>query len=232
VYFGIFGVGERGQSGVGKREQGTCSFPWDQECGGCPEAMEWHRSEGKGLSGAGGLQVSGAGVQAPVSQENTFKLGQVQRWVIRLMKRLGWFFFREKYYRSLLICLALHKKASGEYSCPYILQQIHSSRRRELFMLREDIDLRKMDIELLWECWKETSTRGRVRRERFISEESNGDGEGTRKQELCEMMEELGLFSLQKRKLKGDFVTLYSYLKEDGREVCVGFFSQVASDRT
>lgn len=93
VCFGIFGVGERGQSGVGKREQGTCPFPWDQECGGCPEAMEWHRSEGKGLSGAGGLQVSGAGVQAPVSQENTFKLGQVQRWVIRLMKRLGWFFF-------------------------------------------------------------------------------------------------------------------------------------------
>lgn len=37
--------------------------------------------------------MSGAGVQAPVSQENTFKLGQVQRWVIRLMKRLGCFFF-------------------------------------------------------------------------------------------------------------------------------------------
>lgn len=78
----------------------------------------------------------------------------------------------------------------------------------------------------------ETSTHGRARREHFISEESNGDGEGTRKQELRGVMEELELFSLQKRKLKGDFVTLYSYLKEDGREVRVGFFSQVASDRT
>jgi len=51
---------------------------------------------------------------------------------------------------------------------------------------------------------------------------------------LCyeEKLRELGLFSLQKRRLQGDLIATFQYLKGVYKKAGEGFFTRAGSDRT